>query len=262
MLRDWLPLRDEYLQELLRHEAPLLNSACPSCLKVPGTLRCKDCYSNHLFCQGCILKNHVMLPFHRLEHWQGGFFRDTSLHQQGYMMHLGHGGAPCPSVGLQDMDDGIILEEEDIVEDTSHLLGQWEVLESHIVVVVDCSGVHQRRISWCYCSGAPEKHIQLLRHRLFPATIKRPSTVFTFNVLEYFQIDAVECKTAAFNFFSKLRRLTNSSVPGAVPVSFLPCIWFPAYQFPGPLQGAYACIPHVEKFISSKASWIWIYIFT
>lgn len=140
-------------------------------------------------------------------------------------MHLGHGGSPCPVLGLREMDDGIVVEEEDTLEDTENLLGQWETLESNVMVIVDCSGVHQRRISWCYCSGAPDKHIQLLRGRLFPATTKRPSTAFTFNVLDYFHIDAVECKTAAFNFFSKMRRLTNYMVPGAVPVRLILIFW-------------------------------------
>jgi hypothetical protein len=161
------------------------------------------------------------LPFHRLEHLQNGFFHDTSLHQEGYTMYLGHGGRPCPILGLQEMDDGLVIEDEDTLEDTEHLLGQWETLESHVLVVVDCSGVHQRRVSWCHCSGAPAKHIQLLREQLFPASITRPSTAFTFNLLEYFHIDAVECKAAAFNFFSKLHRLTNYTVPGAVPVRSL-----------------------------------------
>jgi hypothetical protein len=166
-----------------------------------------------------MLNKHSTLPFHRLERWQNGFFRGTSLHQEGYILYLGHGGKPCPVFGLRDMDDGIVVEEEDSLDDTRNMLGQWETLESHNLIVVDCSGVHQRHVSWCYCPGAPEKHVQLLRARLFPATMKRPSTVFTFNVLDYFHIDTVECKTAALNFFSKMRRLTNYNVPGAVPVS-------------------------------------------
>jgi hypothetical protein len=36
--------------------------------------------------------------------------------------------------------------------------------------------------------------------------------------LDYFHIDSMECKTSASSFFSKLRRLTNSSNPLSVPV--------------------------------------------
>lgn len=125
------------------------------------------------------------------------------------------------------MDDGLNGVGEETLEDTEHLLGQWETLDDHVMVVVDCSGVHQRRIRWCNCVGAPDKHVQLLRDRLFPASIKRPSTVFTFQLLEYFHVDAVECKTSAMNFFSKLRRITNYTVPGAVPVRSL--LLFPYY---------------------------------
>jgi hypothetical protein len=55
--------------------------------------------------------------------------------------------------------------------------------------------------------------------RFFPATLKRPSTVFTFGVLDQFHVEAMECKTAARNFYSKLQRMTNNSNPFSVPVS-------------------------------------------
>jgi CxC2 like cysteine cluster associated with KDZ transposases len=104
-------------------------------------------------------------------------------------------------------------------DDQDPLLGQWERFERDVMVVVDCGVVHQRRIQWCHCSDAPERHIQLLQHGLYPASLHRPKTAFTFQVLQYFWIDAVECKTSAMNFFSKLRRLTNYSMPHRVPVS-------------------------------------------
>ena len=42
---------------------------------------------------------------------------------------------------------------------------------------------------------------------------------FTFEVLDHFHIDAMECKTAALNFYNKLRRLTNNVFPTTAPVS-------------------------------------------
>ena len=50
-------------------------------------------------------------------------------------------------------------------------------------------------------------HIQLLHFHLFSASIKRHSTAFTFDVLDHFHIDAMECKTATLNFYNKLRTL-------------------------------------------------------
>jgi hypothetical protein len=39
--------------------------------------------------------------------------------------------------------------------------------------------------------------------RLFPASHLRPETAFTFDVLEHFHIDAMECKTATASFIKK-----------------------------------------------------------
>ena len=65
-----------------------------------------------------------------------------------------------------------------------------------------------------------DKHLQLLRCRLFPSTTMKPQTAFTFDVLDQFLMDELECKTSASSFYSKLRRLTNSTFPDSLPVSF------------------------------------------
>jgi len=62
-------------------------------------------------------------------------------------------------------------------------------------------------------------YAQLLRLGLYPSSTERPETAFTFSLLDYFHIDAVECKTSANNFYNKLRRLTDSVFPHKVPVS-------------------------------------------
>ena len=95
-------------------------------------------------------------------------------------MHIGHGGQPCPNFTSEEMDDRLEIAEEDMLEDTGNLLGQWETLDEQVIIVVDYSEIHQRRLQWCHCKDAPEKHIQLLQERLFPASLIRPSTVFTF----------------------------------------------------------------------------------
>jgi hypothetical protein len=86
------------------------------------------------------------------------------------------------------------------------------------IVVVASTGIFERSVKWCTCPNAPEKHIQLLRSRLFPATFINPKTAFTFEVLDDFRLDALECNTSALNFMSKLTRRTNETFPGIVPV--------------------------------------------
>jgi hypothetical protein len=56
---------------------------------------------------------------------------------------------------------------------------------------------------------------------LFPSTIQRPHTVFTFSVLERYHIESLEGKTSASSFYTQLRRLTDNCFPHLLPVSLL-----------------------------------------
>ncbi len=60
--------------------------------------------------------------------------------------------------------------------------------------------------------------MQLMMAGLFPATFRNPKTAFTFQVLEEFHLDNLECKTTPSQFFSRLRRITNDEFPNSVPV--------------------------------------------
>lgn len=192
------------------------------CQSQQGCFRCKECFSQALLCRSCCFVTHRNMPLHHIEKWTGQFFDATSLNKEGFILFLGHGGEPCPANHMegggqesqaQDSDE----EDEEEEGDEEPLTG-WEKQDKRCLVIVDTSGVHQLHISWCQCKTAAEPHVQLLRSRFFPASIKRPSTAFTFSLLDYFHIDSVECKTSASSFFSKLRRLTNASSPHSVPV--------------------------------------------
>jgi CxC2 like cysteine cluster associated with KDZ transposases len=89
------------------------------------------------------------------------------------------------------------------------------------MIIVSSTGIFRRSIKWCHCAKSPEAFIKLLlRAKLFPASFKNPKTAFTFEVLDHFHVDALECKMAAMNFMSKLRRITNEAFPSLVPVSY------------------------------------------
>jgi hypothetical protein len=196
MLSESLLSRGTYISEILDQEQPPANMQCPKCQSEQGLLQCKDCFFGHMLCHDCCLTAHQNAPFHSIKKWTGHFFQATSLNEEGFTLHLGHDGAPCPSVE-----------------------GQAE--KKKLLVVVDVSGIHQLHIGWCQCEDSPGADIQLLRNLLFPASTLNPSTAFTFKLLRYFHIDSVECKTSALSFFSKLRRLTNESSPDTVPVGIL-----------------------------------------
>ncbi|KAG1802416.1 uncharacterized protein BJ212DRAFT_1449992 [Suillus subaureus] len=80
------------------------------------------------------------------------------------------------------------------------------------------AGVFLHNIVWCGCPGSQHRqHLQLLKARLFPASITQPWTAFTFEVLDHFLIDVLECKTSASSFFEKIWWMTNHSFPDTVP---------------------------------------------
>lgn len=97
-MRDWVPKRDQYLNQMYAHEAPRLSS-CASC-KLSGldtvAWRCTDCFHTPQFCKPCLVKSHVHQPFHRLEHWSGKHYERVDAHEVGIELYLGHEGAHCP----------------------------------------------------------------------------------------------------------------------------------------------------------------------
>jgi hypothetical protein len=83
---------------------------------------------------------------------------------------------------------------------------------------VDTLGITQHTVQACHCADSRPLHIQLLQMGLFPSTIERPRTVFTFSVLDRYHIQSLEGKISASNFYSQLRRLTDSRFPHSLPV--------------------------------------------
>jgi len=86
------------------------------------------------------------------------------------------------------------------------------------MVLIHVNGVFKHCVRFCRCQGAISEHEQLFNNHLFPSTFDRPETAFTLDVLEYYSIDSMECKTSAQSFFQKLRRVTNNAFPEQVPV--------------------------------------------
>ena len=156
---------------------------------------CLSCLGGHAWCGPCAVKAHSRLPFHQPQRWNGNFYEAISLQDLGYTLNLGHDGDACPLNGDGPGDP---------------------------FTVVDSTGIFVHTVKWCRCSGVSDqdRHLQLLRCRLFPSTVTKPQTAFTFHVLDEFLINELECKTSASSFYSKLRRLTNNAFPGSLPVSF------------------------------------------
>jgi hypothetical protein len=194
-LRQFLDHEKSYLDHLLNLEIPPSDRTCITCGHLEAQFRCLDCYGPHWWCKSCLIKSHTHHPFHRPQHWKDGSFKNVALGDLGYVFILGHSssGRCCP-------DDG-------------NLFGDCRMTVIHV------NGVFELCVRFCRCQGASTEHEQLFRHRLFPSTFDRPETAFTLDVLDYYGIDAMECKTSAQSFFQKLRRVTNNAFPDEVPVS-------------------------------------------
>ncbi|KAI6025632.1 hypothetical protein F5J12DRAFT_903820 [Pisolithus orientalis] len=76
------------------------------------------------------------------------------------------------------------------------------------MTILHSEGIFTHEICWCSCPGsdATDWHLHLLRERLLPASITKPRTAFTCDVLNHFLINALECKTSAMSFYQKLKR--------------------------------------------------------
>lgn len=219
-MRDWIPHRETYMFEWLRLQAPPKNAGCASCGSGLGKFRCSDCFYMQWLCKACCVNSHATNPFHRLLEWTGKYFKRVYLYDLGFVLHLGHGGDPCPSAEQWE-DVEMELENGNGNGRNGDGKGKEKVydIQETKMVIVDRGGVYYHEVRWCACKGRPDKHVQLFRTGLFSASITSPKTAFTFQCLEYFHLDAMECRTPANNFFNKLRRLTDGVLPDTVPVS-------------------------------------------
>jgi hypothetical protein len=226
ILNDWLPHRNEYLTVLLENEG-VRSSKCNNCHQGKPTYRCAHCFAHPQLCRTCILAAHTQSPFHFIEQWTGQFFQPIKLMDIGFILHLGHGGQPCPANKNIQCPDLVIC-------------------------VVDTLGIMHHRFQACHCPDSRPVHIQLLQMDLFPSTMERPQTVFTFSVLDRFHIESLEGKVAASNFYNQLRRLTDNCFPQSLPVCISLCPFtfilpMPLNMFTGSISRAYACISPMAR---------------
>ncbi|KAG1831094.1 hypothetical protein EV424DRAFT_1314687, partial [Suillus variegatus] len=152
----------------------------------------------------CIVNAHQFLPFHKVQEWTGKCFNDTLLEELGFIWHMGHGGQPCPFSDDMHAWENILMDREADFPPMKTVHGPTI---STKLTIVHSTGVFLHNIVWCSCPG----HLQLLKAKLFPASTTQPQTAFTFDVLDHFLIDVLECKTSASSFFEKICHMMHRS---------------------------------------------------
>ncbi|KAJ7300391.1 hypothetical protein DFH08DRAFT_725373, partial [Mycena albidolilacea] len=198
--------RERFLDEMLRLEGrsdQRHQRKCGNCLMdaAEARYRCKDCFSDALFCQACLVVLHKDNPLHRVEMWNdSAFFEVINLKSLGLRIQLGHGrNGTCPGT----------LAKRARTRPAAALPEAGGPRDDFCIV--DSNGVHEVGIDFCSCSLAETHDVQLLRARLYPATTTNPATAATFRVLRDFHLLSLEAKCSAHHFYNKLARQTNNS---------------------------------------------------
>ncbi|RDX40229.1 hypothetical protein OH76DRAFT_1366517, partial [Lentinus brumalis] len=191
-VKRWLPLRQDFLDELLRfygseYSVDVEAVPCRVCGVAGAVYRCTGCATRAVHCQKCIVASHAHLPLHRLEKWDGKKWEKCELRELGVVFQLGHDGeaCPCPSDRTRKM------------------------------VIGDVTGIHQVQVRFCECLDEADQFtyqwVQLLRQGWFPATTHSPATAFTFQMLNAFQELNFQGKTSLYDYWKSLERITDNS---------------------------------------------------
>ncbi|TFK58036.1 hypothetical protein BDN72DRAFT_782600, partial [Pluteus cervinus] len=157
---------------------------------------CTDCFQSPLQCSTCLVACHAHNPFHRLEKWTINHFSRISILSLNGVIHLGHAGQRCPN----------------ILPNSGRQL-----------TVVHTNGIHSIFATFCGCPKPEPDYIQLVKGRLFPATINRPDSVLTFAFLEDLHTHVLTSKKSVFDHHSAIQRLTNAVAPDTVPNRYPEC---------------------------------------
>ncbi|KAJ6530884.1 hypothetical protein DFH09DRAFT_1250330 [Mycena vulgaris] len=187
-----------YLDELIQLEGRgeyQDDAACIVCGVAAGIYRCQHCFTDDLYCKECIVQAHCDSPLHRVEVWEGGLFRRTTLKKLGLRIQLGHGKLGKGRRGR------CVLPSEAVDDD---------------FVVVDTYAIHEVAVDFCNCSMAQPHDIQLLRAHWYPATGKSPRTAATFRVLHRYHLMTLESKCSGAEFYNSIARETDNT--GTEPV--------------------------------------------
>ncbi|KAJ6453223.1 hypothetical protein C8R47DRAFT_951488, partial [Mycena vitilis] len=181
----WRPLRDEYVEELMRLDGrgEFEDEMCPRCRSEKAEFRCRMCFGTELYCGHCTVQGHAENPLHVIDRWGGVFFTRVSLRSLGLRICLGHADCIRP-----DRRNGF--------------------------VVLDVGYIHKVNVDFCGCERRGKigtERTQVLRKRWFPATHEHPRTAATFAMLDFFLVQTLQAKTTMYDFYAALERLTDGS---------------------------------------------------
>lgn len=195
--------------EILMHELPpSMGTQCSCSSSAIRTVYCEDCTFSEALCTECFLSDHKRNPFHWAHLWEEGAAHGlrvdiSRLRNGGYAVPLGHQGGRCPYQSRRPhppegpQHDGISF------------------------TVATPNGIHGTLLEFCICPGCPSRVQQMMRAKLFPATIKQPIAALSLPTLRSYRCLSFRTKCSAHDFVGALQRLTDNARPWSVSVSLL-----------------------------------------
>ena len=183
-MRAFEPLFPSFIEDILsrEHETGVEESCPVAGCKGVATVRCRECRQRAPLCKSHAVDAHRHLPFHWIEVWNGRYFVRQGLHSLGFVIDLGHNGAPCPERSTSS--------------------------RPYDFTIVHDNGVHHVKIRDCHCADHLPFINQLVRADFFPATATQPETAFTREALRGFIVDFEISKKSAQDY---VRRLVRNS---------------------------------------------------
>ncbi|KAF9471253.1 hypothetical protein BDN70DRAFT_977471 [Pholiota conissans] len=191
-MNDFQKKFSQLLRHMLAPEHPLTVGE-PCLCGAPGMMRvchCSDCFQFTPCCATCFVHQHQKMPFHWVEYWNGAFLERKDISELGYVVPFHH-------------------------ENHS---GRCKQSQAFDFTLVDLTGVHKTRVSFCDCASQHGKRFDLLlESQIFPATVTQPTTGFTFNLLKDFHLQTLTSKKTPYDYITALRRKTNNAFIDEVP---------------------------------------------
>ena len=202
---------------------------CCVCNVQAASYRCADCHGMPFTCLHCTRDIHLRNPLHRIEQWTGKYFSPSWLWKVGISINLGHRGEACPSNCNGDFNYQSFTDTQDYLDEEEELEDYgWvhqarppptQIVGARIMVVVHTNGIHYLPVRFCHCLNSPSEDVQMIQLGYYPSTYKTIQTMFTFQLLDDYLLENLECQTSAHHYYQKLRRMTNKVSPHLVPVS-------------------------------------------
>lgn len=249
---EWLKKKSRPWLDIMVDREALNVRVCADCGVRDATWRCLDCVCAPDLCRLCCKASHRRNPLHRVEWWNGKSFQPAWLWQVGTIICLGHRGELCPQYHrpLSDIEDRALIHNNCLDKAPSdkgdHTYGAAPGItvfgSGRTVTFVHVNGFHHLPVYPCLCHrgslpteagsdkpqpdeddfGPGSVDVQFLQQGFFPASWKKISTVFTFELLKDFHLTKVEAKMSTENYCDILRRKTNFAFPDSAPVSDSP----------------------------------------